>query len=280
MFNAGILHINDILDDDGGFLKLEDINNVYNIALNIMQYNSIKDAIPVSWRLSLKRSHTIQVGHEIKAKINNKVKDVEDITNKDVYWELVNRIALKGTAMSKWEELYATIEFNWNELFGIPYIVARETTLQSLQYQILHRFYPCNAVLGKWYKDHTNLCENCNQEDNIEHYFYKCLLVQVFWNSFNNWWLGITNVNLNIQMFDILFGIANPFKHDILDSLNYCILFAKLFISKQKKGKQDCIFYKYKLELKERLNIERVILIEAGKEELFEKKWKSIFEAM
>jgi len=280
MYNAGVVYINDIVDNYGRFKNIKDVNNSFNVNLNIMQYNTLKDAVPASWRLLLKQSKPINVATEIKVKTKSIFKIFKTITNKEVYWEFINRISKRGTAMSKWEQRYDLIEFDWNEIFCNCYKVARETTLQSLQYQILHRFYPCNAILGIWYKDHSTLCEVCNVEDDLEHYFGNCTHTQIFWNSFNTWWYSVTSINLNISLFEVLFGVSNPFNEDLLDALNYCLLFAKMFISKQKKSKLDCFFYKYQVELKQRLEIEKTIYITNDKENIFDKRWKEIFEQM
>ena len=147
-----------------------------------------------------------------------------------------------ATAIAKWEEIFEW-EKHWEEIFTNPYKVARETDIQSLQFQILHRYYPCNLTLGTWYKDHKTTCDFCDATDDLEHYFCLCHYTQIFWNQFNRWWSNTTSVHFKISVFEVIFGIANPFGDKLIDSLNYCILLAKMFISHQKKGGLDCFFY-------------------------------------
>ncbi len=49
-FRKGIRLIHNIVDNKGAFLSIQAIKDLYDIELDIMRYNGLKDAIPGSWR--------------------------------------------------------------------------------------------------------------------------------------------------------------------------------------------------------------------------------------
>jgi hypothetical protein len=241
----------------------------------------MKDAIPKNWRKILKGSAAVCICNELKVKLHHCEKNVSLITNKEVYWKFIFSITEKATAISNWEQIYPEVEFDWPHIFSIPYIAVRETNLRSLQYQILHRFFPCNYTLNKWYPEHDNVCNYCTELDTVEHYFYECTAVQYFWSSFYKWWYNVASINLNLNFLDIIFGVQNPFEYNIIDALNFCILFAKRFLYQQKKNdKKKCSFYAYQIDLKNRLEIEHLLSIEHGSEEHFNELWLSIYDQL
>ena len=50
-------------------------------------------------------------------------------------------------------------------------MVAVETNLQSLQYQIVNRYIPCYANLKLWGKENNDKCPLCNEVGTLEHVF-------------------------------------------------------------------------------------------------------------
>ena len=118
---------------------------------------------------------------KIFIKLGNIDEELFSISCKEFYNEFVVCKYERPTAMYTWEEFYYYANFDWKILFKIPYIVARETNLQSLQYQIINRYIPCYANLKLWGKESSNKCPLCNEVDTIEHFFFQCLSVDCIW---------------------------------------------------------------------------------------------------
>ena len=79
LYNKELLLINDILNDEGRFLSLIDLNEKFKCNVNVMTYNSIKDAIPMSWRYKVKGTKTSTDScMDLKVKIGTLAKDVFD----------------------------------------------------------------------------------------------------------------------------------------------------------------------------------------------------------
>ena len=62
---------------------------------------------------------------------------------KSIYDVLIQNKFVRPTALDRWLETFEIIEDDWKVIFKQPYLSARETKLQSIQYKILHRIIPC-----------------------------------------------------------------------------------------------------------------------------------------
>ena len=141
--------------------------------LTIMEYNSLISAIPKTWLKCLKGySGNFCPIEDGVIKVNNKHKHISLIKSKEFYNDLINRNYTTPTAISKWEDIYFYVNFDWSHIFKLPSISVRETVIQSLQYQILNRYFPCKETLSVWYNNNNNLCDFCLQIDTLEHYFF------------------------------------------------------------------------------------------------------------
>ena len=121
-------------------------------------------------------------------------------------------------------------------------------------------------------------CDSCNETDTIEHYFVDCKAVQPFWKHLFNWLSYVSKTRLHVTKLEIIFGIINENNLDLLNVINFCILFAKYYIYKQKKERKVIEFYRYQIELKTRLEIECIICTQKQQIENFNEMWKDILE--
>ena len=280
LYKKNLRYINDIVDVRGHFLNLDTLNVRYNCNINVMLYNSIKDAIPRQWRLLLKDSSPVNICMDLKVKVGNSQKKIQDISSKECYWTFINSRIEPPTAVKKWEEIYPDIDFNWEFIFCTPFITSKETSIRSLQYKIINRFFPCNYTLNKWYPNQSSACDFCGETDTIEHYFYSCKHVEIFWSSFFKWWHTATQMLVHLTCLDIIFGIHNPNSQCEIDSYNFCILLAKFFIHQQKQAQSECSFYQYQIVLKNRLECEAINCTEKGTEQLFQNQWSEIYDGL
>ena len=86
---------------------------------------------------------------------------------------LIQRKLVTPTAVTKWEEHYFYVNFDWKHIFRVPYSSVRETSFQSMQYQILNRHFPWKEILSIWYSNDDKMCDYCEFSiDCLEHYFY------------------------------------------------------------------------------------------------------------
>ena len=182
-------------------------------------------------------------------------------------------------SQKKWESYLKKNEIEWQQLYTIPYKVCRDTIIQSFQYKIFHRFFPCNYTLSIWYKDQEKYCQICKEVDYPEHYFFCCKETTLFWKSIQTWLKSVLKVHLNLTVNEIMLGIPNPCDDEIIDIFNYCILYGKWYIYSCKKDDTQMFILNYIKYIKDKLQIEKTIC-EMKKEDIFEKRWSLFYNSM
>ena len=70
------------------------------------------------------------------------------------------------------------------------------------------------------------------------------------------WFLRVFQFVINCTLLDILLGIPNYDKSNIIMNLNYVILFAKYFIHDCKKNNKSVDYYNFQIKLKPHMVIE------------------------
>ena len=283
--NTGINYLADIVDDQGYFLPIKDLEKKFKFHIKIMEYNSLRSAIPSTWKRMIRSSKTpcdLPKEETLKVKLCEKTTNIEKTSCKLFYWNLISKKGVRPSAFSKWEEQYFYINFDWDHIACIPYKTARETSLQSLQYKIIHRYFPCAKNVGTWYANESQLCNTCGEVDTLEHYFFTCTDMHYFWNSFMNWWKSASGSYFQLHALDVVLGIPNYKDNTQISILNYLILFAKMHISKCKQSSTNIFFYTYQVALKERLLLEKYILQLPGNTtgEKHSKKWDKIINML
>lgn len=183
---------------------------------------------------------------------------------------------IKTSAELKWEELFYHDNFEWKEIYTLPYLVCRETNIQSFQYQIINRYIACNEALSKWGKSDTPLCVKCNVVESIEHMFFHCIDSTIFWTEFNKIWYLSYNFKINLRTEDIIFGVIDNMNSPEIHALNFCILHARQFIYRRNiDGKKVEINYFLDV-IRNKLYTERHIMTEKGEITKFIERYQPI----
>ena len=126
------------------------------------------------------------------------------------------------------------------------------------------------------------MCSQCDEDnlDTLEHHFVKCTSLHQFWKSFHGWWAEATGMRINLGILDILFGLVNDYNDNILDALNFALIFAKyqIYIAKQDNTQPN--FNLFKECLKKRLITEQYILDTKGQNTVFINTWNEIYTSL
>ena len=69
----------------------------------------------------------------------------------------------------------------WKKIFTQPRSLTLDSKLIEMQLKIIHRVYVRNFA-----KDVTKLCQYCNIQNNIFHWFSECQKKETFWKHFDN----------------------------------------------------------------------------------------------
>jgi hypothetical protein len=274
----GINIIHEIVDFQGNFLTLEQLNQRFNVKCDTLCYNSLKNSIPIKWRQLLKTMNvtekTINFDEQIHLKFGSTVNPLNKIENKDIYWLLIKQIQINPIIINNnIEEELGITENDWKNVFTIPKVV-RSTKIRAFQYKVLYNLIPCNLYLFRIKKSNSDKCINCQKLDDLYHYLYGCEHVQPFWYSFERWWKQITNEDIQIRKQELIIGVlGNNSKNELL---NTCILMAKWHVYKNKLDESSIFFYKFVCELKYYIKVEKTIALNNNTLKVYEQKWEII----
>ncbi len=255
-YNAGIIQVGDIIDSSGNFLSEKEIANKFNLHVNTMKYNSLKDAIPREWRDTLRRSKPLELSHCISdpmvVSLGKITKPAQKMKSKTIYTLLTSFNNVEPKCKNRWENIYVNVSFDWNFCFA-KIMLINDTKLQSFQFKIVHRIFACNRYIAKGNINISENCENCNVIDTIEHYFCHCNLVKNFWVQLNEWLKNNLKVVNTLSVIEIIFGSSI----DVYNfEVNLMILTAKWFIHQAKLNKNNKnLFLEYLTFLRKYINI-------------------------
>jgi hypothetical protein len=274
-----IITIHDIIDENGKFLSIEEMNRTFNFNCNVLQYNQLKDAIPKEWRSKLKTmkvpKNTIQRDENLYIRINKQILPTNLITNKEVYWEIVKNKQLPHVTKVKWEQELNIHPNSWSYIFQNALLI-RDTKIRSFQYKLTLNLTPCNLYLYRINRSNTYTCNFCQNIDNITHYFYNCNETKQFWNSFQTWWNGMEQSEINIDISTPMFGIKS--KNDKFNKLNACLQMARWHIYIEKLNIHEPSLYKLLCLLRYKIRIEKIISLRNNVMNKFDKLWGEIEE--
>ena len=261
-FHAGIKQIHNLLDEKGYFISYKALSDRYGIDIDALAHNSLISAIPVVWKKCIKDvpvNHNAIMYEELPClKLNQDEVPISLIINRNVYWNLVRIKAQPAISIPAWTNLLEIDQNVWSSIFRIPYEVSYDTRIQSFQYKIILRIFPCHYYVSKFDRSVDEICSFCNDDvDDICHYFYECAMCRHFWNKMRDFIaenLGVENVQDHINMKNIILGFTITSKYKV--AINFIILHAKYYIYVMKMKKQNRLvinnfiqFLKSKLEI-------------------------------
>ncbi len=278
----GIFLLHDILDDKGNFLNTAEIETLYDVKVDVLRYNGLKDAIPRQWR------HLVTSGRVTRCAIskdenvwllgkNNAIKPVSLVSNAEIY-HIIHQVHTQPKSTLKWAALFPFHDFQWNKIFRLPFDTVRCTLIQTFQFKILHRYFPCNYWLAKWELNSHESCVRCQETDSLEHYFYHCNVINRLWKSFVTWWGNNMNEIIELKNVDVLFGSFKSSSN--FKALNFCILYVKKFISQITFQGNVPYLYGFLVQLKHKLICEKCICNRNGNSESFNRNFQNLLNAL
>ena len=91
------------------------------------------------------------------------------------------------------------------------------------------------------------------------------------WKRIFEFWFPLREV-------DIIFGAQNEISDGNIDTLNYCILFAKFYIYQTQRNGNKIFFLKFLHMLKNRIEVFEAMYISQNKYEQFLIKWSELYD--
>ena len=141
------------------------------------------------------------------------------------------------------------------------------TRLQSLQFIIIHRYFPTRRFLCTRQVVNDPFCDNCGLVDGLEHYFFDCAEVHDFWLELEEI-INAKGIAMRFARQEVLFG-ADRFSSII----NLIDLVAKQFIVNQNYDNGCKGMPLFRAALLKMFNMEKLIAIKNDRIEKFRIRW-------
>ena len=192
-YNHGIRQIHHLFDLKGCPYSIGQLSEIYGLNIDPMLYNSLITAIPQVWKRQISgipvTANAINGNEQPDIVINGNIYNIQLIKNKTIYWTLIQNIFMPPVSLPYWQKVFPAENLDWKAIFRIPYDVTQETRIQSFQYKLILRIFPCNWYVSKFDLDTSSCCVLCQggETDDLIHYFLKCGVCSSFWISFKTW---------------------------------------------------------------------------------------------
>ena len=274
-YNRGIKYLKDIYDmETKRFHTFINLIDRFNIPRSdFLKYMSLTSSIPFSLKQKLENEVHVNVinNNHSYSLLSKLLKSKEK--NKYLYrHQMKNKIEHNISSQDKWETFLEKENIQWDKIYSNIYTSTIDIKLRNFQYKYLFRIVPTNKRLFKQNISSSNLCDFCNMNvETIQHLFWECNQVQIFWNSFKNF---VTNAHIPMQLtFEtVSFGFCENTNEDKLK--NYILFYAKYYIFLNKCHKTIPSCEMFKPYLKQKINIEKELALMNDKLQKFELKWR------
>ena len=256
-YAKNMIYITDIISENR-FMSFEEAKHKFNLNNgDFLQYLTVVKSIPDGW-ISIIKNVFVSARDDFVYDINSThlKLNISTAKSKSSYNILLHTASTQPTSVEKWNNMYN--ELDWKLIFCLPFKIITSTKIQTFQFKILMRIFPCNKQLFIWKIVHSPRCNACYEIDTIEHHLYECNPVKEFWHAFQTWLHIGFEYYINFFVIDIVFGV---FIDDMLMHvlINYCIFIAKYYIFIQKFKSEHISFSAYLRDLKHRIEIEMII---------------------
>jgi hypothetical protein len=209
LYDKGFHLISDLLDKDGKFLKLEQIDNEHLVTIPFTLYEGLKRAILKSWP----NVRHLTFNEALKPHRSNVIRIlVQDKKgSRTIYNYFNNTTEYKPLCEMKWEmDLDFSPTFTWQKVYKNIMFTTKDTGLMWFAYRIVHRIIGTNNYLFKIKVLDNKACSICSQDpETITHLFFHCPFVARIWTCLSSWILQKTGTRVQFDLQSVLFGLLS-----------------------------------------------------------------------
>ena len=263
----GIYQIKHILNENGGYLKLEEFKLKFpDIQINFLKYRGLIEAIK-----KFQRKANITLTLDVEQQLSRGWKAIHQ-GNKQVT-DLLLHENFVPPSINKWNNTFDNLE--WNKIFNNCHRITKDCQLKWFQLRLVYRILPTNKFLFTRKIIDSSKCSICDKEDEtIVHLLWQCEYVLKFWNDLLQV-LKTTCIHLADLVFSpllVLFGVKDNAYPD--EAISFIILIAKFFIYKCKWNQDKpeiTVFFRF---LKYRYALEKNVYMKNYQLLLFTQIWQ------
>jgi len=175
----GVSFVNDLIDDEGNFLSLDEFRRKYNIKTNFLEYGGVLNCVKKSCKdmLNLDFDDNTTILQYPIIPYNFEFLLLDNKGSRRLYDLLISSRLVVRHFVDKWHRV-GDIRLNtkqWSNIYLIPYKCTLHTKLRWFQFRLTHRILGVNSFLAKIGKIESNLCTFCrSEEETLFHLFCTC----------------------------------------------------------------------------------------------------------
>lgn len=244
---------------------MDELRETYGITLSRRLEVSFSRFLPDEWYALLSQANRDVNGIGLYVMNSSGIlTDLAHLHANDIYKACINKSTWEPTSRGKWLSIYPLDDDvvrigAWREWYQLPYKISREVRLQSFQYRVINRTVPCRYYLKQLCVADSDLCQFCDDIDDLFHFLYGCAYTRAFWDSLAIWLrehsivLSMPNV---MSETEFLFGLLG--NADAIKRVNFILLLGKFYVYKTKiYANGNLCVYSFLVELRNILTIER-----------------------
>ena len=224
-------------------------------------YDSLVSSLPRSWRTADKIK---LLGPVIDPSLSFILSRSNGV--KHIYHKLIEIQMREHTHKweSKWNQKFRDIV--WDDVYWNNILTSSSMRYRSIQYKIITRTHVTQRLLYRIGVVESSKCNRCQtEEDNIEHKFWYCHFVQVFWKAIRDWLVRnrILASGLNFSAQTVLLGLG------MSTLVNHVIVVAKMIVARREYLCLDEVIR----WLRDDWELEQLVAVHKGDQTGFKEKW-------
>ena len=206
LFEKGICFVQDLLDKEGKFFSVKNVQWKYDVHLNYLRYFQLTAIIPNY--LKRKAQANAVTNRDLLEEwnvfymSNKKVISLTKFRCKDYYKLLQEKSTTEPTAVKSWCRLFPNFDHSWKQSF--PKIYGTTFDNKNLLLKILHRILVTNKDLKRFKIRSEDISSQCMNPDSLEHTF-ECLVSVKFYQEILSWFNTFNSTQINLSAEQILF---------------------------------------------------------------------------
>ena len=183
-------------------------------------WEGLRHSIPINLKLHVDTSQkSLAPTPILKMKYDTFV--VSEKKSRDYYKVLISNKAQFPNAINNLVSEFHLSTDQLKKVFILPHRVAFEPYVKAFQYKILNSILSTNVRLFKiGFKD-SDLYSFCETEpENLHHLPFLFNHSRLFWSTFEQYWLSLTNEMIHLSLQDVIVGRLSSQNSSLLDLLN------------------------------------------------------------
>ena len=269
-YEAGIICILDVLDDQQSVLKRDELTNKFGIQCSVGCYRLFRNAVRRAMDV-LKNNNTglFVISRQkleqtvFKTKLENLL-DLRKAKCKDYYSELVEMSSTEPVSFQKWKLSHNVSDEILKTSFVLHRKSCQDVKLLTFQYKLINNLIANNKNLTKWKIRSCSKCPYCQEEDTSWHMFIECP------NTINHLKAIMAILRIDkIVPLEFMFGSYNP-------AVNVIYLTAKKYIWHTRFHNKQFNLLEFISELKLQISADANKLTNLS----FKAKWEEFIDIM